>query len=71
MMRQLYAIAIEQCDARGQWRPGTIAYLHADSSAHARNQYARSRPPAGTRIVAVGPVIAYHVLDKQGLVLSV
>lgn len=73
--RQLYAVAVERWQKVGRtyhMRGARVEYLHADSSAHARNQFCFSHPNRRThRVVAVGPTLGYHVNDQDGKILSV
>lgn len=70
--KQLYAVAYERyrrCKRKGVLRLASadIEYMHADSTAHARNQFCYSHPNRRThRIVAVGPALGYFVQDNHG-----
>jgi len=67
----LYAVAVERY-RRGSLVAAGIRYMHADSIAHAKNQYCYAHPNRRThRVISVGPVIGYYVDDKDGKELSV
>ena len=70
-MRPLYAIAYELY-RKGQIQKAGIEYVHADSTAHARNQYCFQYPNRRThKIIGVAPVVGYHVDDNHGELLHV
>lgn len=71
-MRPLYCIAYELYSRKGHLLKGDLEYVHADSVAHARNQFCYSNPNRRThKVVGVAPVIGFYVDDKKGEVLSV
>ncbi len=71
-MRPLYCIAYERYDRKGQLIKADFEYVHADSTAHARNQFCHSRPNRRRhKIVGVAPVIGYHALDDNADKVSV
>jgi len=67
----LYSVAYEKYNRRtGEWVP-VMEYLHAEDAGHARVQFCAMNPNRQTcKIVAIGPVIGYHVEDNEGKVLS-
>lgn len=72
LKKGLYAVAVERWAPRlNAWRPEEIVYVHGVDVANARFEYLRTNPDKGTRIVALGPVIGYHVEDSHGEILSV
>jgi hypothetical protein len=68
-MRQLYAIAAEiPVKRKGKvvsWA-AEITHVHADDVVHARYIYMQDAHHHSHRIVAVGPVVGYHVEDEHG-----
>jgi len=64
--KPLYAIALEYPTLSGGWR-AQIEYCHAVNEAEVKKHLG----PGSYRIVAIGPVVGYHVEDKEGKVLSV
>lgn len=70
--KQLYAVAYEKYRKdrkKGCYRLSSadIEYMHADSPAHARNQFCYSHPNRVThRVVAVGPALGFFVEDNHG-----
>jgi len=67
--RKLYAIASERMIKHGKnisWVP-EIVHVHANDSAHAKFIFLQDIDHRRNyRIVAVGPVIGYHVEDEHG-----
>jgi len=69
---RLYCVAIEIYDKKRNVVGTDLAYVHADNASHAARIYRNSEPnSARYRIVTAGKVIAYKILDNQGLILSV
>ena len=64
---ELYAIACERRDIDGNWH-ADIVHLHAMDSSNARYCFLLDSSNRGpnVRIVAVGPVVGYHVEDEHG-----
>jgi hypothetical protein len=68
---RLYCIAIEEW-VKGKVVETHLVYVHADNIQHAVRVYRQSQPnSARYHVVTAGKVIAYKVLDTQGLILSV
>lgn len=68
----LFAIAVEVRAIDGQITHTSIEYIHADDTANALYKFRLTCPnPRKFHVVSVGPVIGFHVEDKQGLILSV
>ena len=64
--RKLYAIAAEKRVSKNTWVP-EIVHVHADDSANAKFIFLQNPDHRKNyRIVAVGPVIGYHVEDEHG-----
>ena len=69
---RLYCVAVEIYGKKGLPVATDLAYVHADNASHAVRIYRNSEPnSARYRIVTAGKVIAYKILDNQGLILSV
>jgi hypothetical protein len=70
----LYAVAAEKPVRHGRkivaWVPDGIIHCHATDEANARFVFFADPAYRHHRIVAVGPVVGYHVHDEHGEVLS-
>ena len=65
-MKSLYAIAAERRIGLNEWVP-EIVHVHALDSANAKFIFLQNPEHRKFyRIVAVGPVIGYHVEDEHG-----
>jgi len=60
----LHAIATER-NVHGTWIP-EIVHVHAADSAQAKFFFLRDPANRNSRIVAIGPVVGYHVEDEHG-----
>jgi hypothetical protein len=69
-MKTLYAVAFEKLVGQ-EWK-SDIVYLHAADTPNAKFLFIQSQS-RGVRyhIVAIGPVLGYHVNDEEGKSLSV
>ena len=68
---RLYCVAVEEW-IKGKVIDTHLVYIHADNVKHAITIYRNSQPnSARYHVVTAGKVIAYKVLDTQGLILSV
>jgi hypothetical protein len=67
--RKLFAVAVEIPIKRNgkviSWVP-EITHVHANDSLQARAIYMQDSHHHNHRIVAIGPVIGYHVEDEHG-----
>lgn len=64
----LYAICAERSNRRGQVLP-TILHVHASNEGEARWIFGQDADHRKFRIIAVAPVIGFHVADNHGDVL--
>lgn len=69
LKQRLYAVAVEIPIKRNGkivgWVP-EITHVHADDSLQARAIYMKDSFHYNHRIVAVGPVVGFHVEDEHG-----
>lgn len=71
-MNQLYAVAYEVFNRKGDIIKGDIEYMHADSAAHALNQFRLSHPNRKRyRIIGASFILGYHAQDDNADVISV
>ena len=69
---RLYAVAYEIFNRKGDIVRGDIEYMHADSAAHALNQFRLSHPNRRKcRIIGASVVLGYHALDDSADRVSV
>ncbi len=68
----LYAVASERVIIRDRQRcvVPDIVHLHAVSEGNARWVFGQDPEHRKSRIIAVGPVIGYHVEDEHGDILT-
>jgi hypothetical protein len=71
-LNRLYAVAYELYNRKGQIVKADFEYLHADSVAHALNQFRLSHPNRRKhRIIGGSIVVGYHALDDNADLVSV
>lgn len=73
MAKPLFAVAAERPVLKGRrvvgYEPDGIIHCHAEDAAEARFVFFQDPAYRRHRIVAIGPVVGYHVEDEHGEVL--